>query len=65
MLDGTFSLTVGGIAVEASTGTIVRLPAGIPHAVEALTPFAYVVHHVAGRALTRHLCGMRRRGVSW
>jgi quercetin dioxygenase-like cupin family protein len=38
VLDGTFSLTVGGVAVEASTGTIVRLPAGIPHAVEALTP---------------------------
>ena len=36
VLDGTFSLTVGGIAVEASTGTIAA--ASIPHAVEALTP---------------------------
>lgn len=38
VLEGSFSLTVGGTAVTAQSGTIVRLPATIPHAVEALTP---------------------------
>ena len=37
VLDGAFALTVGGTGVEAQAGTIVRLPAGIAHAVEART----------------------------
>jgi quercetin dioxygenase-like cupin family protein len=35
VLDGRLSLTIGGNKVEATPGTIVRLPANIPHAVDA------------------------------
>jgi quercetin dioxygenase-like cupin family protein len=35
VLEGTLSLTIGGAAVRATTGTIVRMPANVPHAVEA------------------------------
>lgn len=34
-LEGALTLTVGGQAVAATPGTIVRLPANLPHAVEA------------------------------
>jgi len=34
-LDGRLTLTVGGSPVTAGPGTIVRLPASVPHAVEA------------------------------
>ena len=36
VLEGSLTITVGGAAVEASTGTIVRLPADVPHAVDAV-----------------------------
>lgn len=32
---GTFNLTIGGQAVRASAGMVVRLPANVPHAVAA------------------------------
>ncbi len=35
VLDGALTLTVGGTPVAATPGTIVRMPAGIPHAVDA------------------------------
>ena len=35
VLDGVLSLTIGGLAVEAAPGTIVRMPANVPHAVDA------------------------------
>jgi quercetin dioxygenase-like cupin family protein len=35
VLEGALTLTIGGNAVEAATGTIVRLPANVPHAVDA------------------------------
>ena len=35
VLDGTMGLTIGGKAVTAGAGTIVRLPANVPHALEA------------------------------
>lgn len=35
VLDGTLALTIGGTPVQAPQGTIVRMPAGVPHAVEA------------------------------
>jgi quercetin dioxygenase-like cupin family protein len=35
VLEGRFTLTVGGAAVEASPGSIVRLPANVSHAVDA------------------------------
>lgn len=36
VLDGTMTLTIGGRAVQATPGTIVRMPANIPHAVDAV-----------------------------
>lgn len=35
VLDGLLSLTVGGTTVIAAPGTIVRMPANVPHAVDA------------------------------
>ena len=35
VLDGAVQLTIGGTPVRAVPGTIVRMPAGVPHAVEA------------------------------
>ncbi len=35
VLDGELRLDVGGAAVVAAPGTVVRLPASVPHAVEA------------------------------
>jgi quercetin dioxygenase-like cupin family protein len=35
VLAGTLDLTIGGAAVKASPGTIVQMPANVPHAVEA------------------------------
>lgn len=37
-LEGTITLTIGGRAVTASPGTIVRMPAHVPHAVDAKVP---------------------------
>ena len=34
-LDGTLTLTIGGQRVDAAPGTIVRMPANVPHAVDA------------------------------
>ena len=38
VLEGALTLTVAGVAVQATPGTIVRLPAAIPHAVDAAEP---------------------------
>lgn len=38
VLEGAMTLTVGGTAVRATPGTIVRMPGGVPHAVDALEP---------------------------
>lgn len=35
VLDGTMALTIGGKPITATAGTIVRLPANVPHALEA------------------------------
>ena len=35
-LDGVLKLTIGGQPVEGRAGTITRLPADVPHAVDAL-----------------------------
>lgn len=34
-IEGALTLTIGGKSVEATTGTITRLPANVPHAVDA------------------------------
>ena len=36
VLEGHLALTIGGEPVQASSGTIVRMPANVPHAVEAI-----------------------------
>jgi quercetin dioxygenase-like cupin family protein len=38
VLAGTLTLTIGGAAVHATPGTVVRMPAGVPHALEAGEP---------------------------
>ena len=38
VLDGRLVLTVGGVEVAATPGTVVRMPANIPHAVDAPEP---------------------------
>lgn len=35
VLNGRLLLTIGGVEVAATPGTVVRMPAGVPHAVEA------------------------------
>jgi quercetin dioxygenase-like cupin family protein len=35
VLDGAFTLTIGGTPTRAVPGTIVRMPADVPHAVDA------------------------------
>ena len=37
VLEGSLSLTIGGAKVTAAPDTIVRMPANVPHAVEATT----------------------------
>lgn len=36
VVEGSLTLTIGGTAVEAASGAIVRMPAGVPHAVDAV-----------------------------
>ena len=38
VLEGALDLTIGGTAVHATPGTVVRMPGGVPHAVEAPEP---------------------------
>jgi quercetin dioxygenase-like cupin family protein len=35
VLDGAITLTIGGAATHATPGTIVRMPANVPHALDA------------------------------
>lgn len=43
VLDGALTLTIGGAEVVATPGTIVRLPANVPHAVDAADPSRMVL----------------------
>jgi len=38
VLTGVFDMTIGGVALRAEAGSIVRLPANIPHALDAPEP---------------------------
>jgi quercetin dioxygenase-like cupin family protein len=38
VLEGALTLTIGGVAVQATPGSLVQMPAGVPHAVEAPQP---------------------------
>jgi quercetin dioxygenase-like cupin family protein len=35
VLEGALALTIGGAAVDATPATVVRMPANVPHALEA------------------------------
>jgi len=35
VLEGAMTLTIGGQAVRAQAGTVTRMPAGVPHALDA------------------------------
>jgi len=39
ILDGTVEITIGGVPHRVSAGEGLLLPAGIPHALSAITPF--------------------------
>jgi quercetin dioxygenase-like cupin family protein len=38
VVEGALTLTIGGTAVRATPGTIVRMPGGVAHAVDAIEP---------------------------
>jgi quercetin dioxygenase-like cupin family protein len=38
VLEGSLILTIGGVPVRATPGTIVRMPANVPHALDAPEP---------------------------
>ena len=38
VLEGALELTIGGASVRAVPGTVVRMPGGVPHALEAPEP---------------------------
>lgn len=38
VLEGSMTLTIGGSPVQATPGTIVRMPANVPHAVDSSEP---------------------------
>jgi quercetin dioxygenase-like cupin family protein len=38
VLEGSLALTIGGVAARAVPGTVVRMPGGVPHALEAPEP---------------------------
>jgi quercetin dioxygenase-like cupin family protein len=38
VLEGALALSIGGASVRATPGTIVRMPGGVPHALEAPEP---------------------------
>jgi quercetin dioxygenase-like cupin family protein len=38
VLDGALTLTIGGSSIRATPGTIVRMPADAPHALDASEP---------------------------
>lgn len=39
LLDGTAEITIGGVPHRVSAGEGLLLPAGVPHALSAVTPF--------------------------
>ena len=42
-LEGEAEITISGSAHHIGTGDIIRLPAGEPHAVKAITPFKMIL----------------------
>jgi quercetin dioxygenase-like cupin family protein len=48
VLEGVASLTIGGKQVRARAGELVRMPAGVPHAVDAIEPFKMLLVMIRG-----------------
>ena len=48
VLEGVASLTIGGKPVRAAAGEVVRMPAGVPHAVDAIEPFKMLLLMIRG-----------------
>ena len=38
VIEGAFTLTIGGVPVPSPAGSMVLMPAGVPHAVDATQP---------------------------
>ena len=38
VLEGALTITIGGASVRATPGTVVRMPAGVPHAIDPPEP---------------------------
>jgi quercetin dioxygenase-like cupin family protein len=49
VLEGALTLTIGGTPVRATPGTIVRMPAHVPHAVEAAEPSRMLLVMIKGQ----------------
>ncbi len=48
VLDGAVELTIGGRKVPASAGDCVRMPANVPHAVQAVERFKMLLTMIRG-----------------
>ena len=48
VLDGAVELTIGGRKVSAATGDCVRMPANVPHAVQAVERFKMLLTMIRG-----------------
>ena len=50
VLEGALTLTVGGVPVNATPGTIVALPANVTHSVDAVEPSRMLLTMFKGQA---------------
>lgn len=50
VLEGALTLTIGGQTVHATPGTIVRMPADVPHGVDAPVPAVMLLTMLRDRA---------------
>jgi quercetin dioxygenase-like cupin family protein len=57
VLEGSLVLTIGGVPVRATPGTIVRMPASIPHAVDAPEAARMLL------VMLRDISGDARKGI--
>lgn len=48
VVEGAFSLTIGGVPVQARAGDLVRMPANVPHAVDAQEPSRMLLTMIKG-----------------
>ena len=49
VLDGSAAITVGGVRHEVLEGHVIRLPGGVPHAVEATSAFRMLLTMIRAR----------------